>query len=1022
MNAGGNMVFMGGGISAGGNARLSAGGDLLLLAYDTGRQVRSHSPRDESGNPTGRGPVWSFENSTYNQTGVNINVGGSLSASAGGNLVAQGTNADVGGSTRLSAGGDMSLTTALSGHVQSYNFFNRYKTSGGLIKVEHSIDQRDTNLTHSGNTWNSGGAMNLSAGGDISLVGAQINAQGYRARAGGNYEERAAYDINERVSSQSTRSSGIGTYLADFHNNITWLTTGGEHGGRTETFRATTNIDSTRTATVTHINAGSGTVTRNVGGDAFIEGSIVRGSVVNPLTAGGRITAAAAVDSRHIENSVSTGTIRWQSTQSTGSIEQTLHMPQIHGTIPAGMSAYQGAGGVSVQLPAGSSVRTAIEQLSQEPGKGYLRDLGNRSDIDWQRVQVLNQSLDFSKSGLTKEATIVVIIVVSFLTYGAASSAGTAAGNTVAVSAGEGVALSGGGTFLTGTGATVSGATGAAVTAGVTSLASTAAVSLINNQGDIGATLKELGSKENLQGLLLTMATAGLTQGILSNIPLDGASTLANVNAKSSIELLLARNAIQGLTSAVLESAVMGTSLEEAIKSNLQSALINTVAAKGANQIGDAQLDSTSKAIAHALLGCAVGAANAGNSSGCAPGAAGAAIGEIVAGLYADASGYDQLRLDANQPGASAGVQQQLAVATNTMTQLARLTGAGAALLIGGDASTMNIAMNTAANAAQNNRQLHTNERALIEQLAAQRAQQVCAGNPSCDVVKVAAQYSDAMERVAEMRVDSMNEQQSREYLTQLAQSAQQTGTVAQMGGFDAYVNLLVEAGQMLSPYTGQPIVVNGQAARDNNGQTQTYFSATERQRQNPYLNTVLNQAPGSVTPGMAGRDENRLENLQAITGSATPIYPVEDILLGGAIGGRLGSAFDTIINGRPITVYRVEGAPNSRLVIGNDGSVAITGDQTLFLNFGSRDRAEEFLALRISQNMTDPSIRSFQVTESFFNDIRESAVPESLARQNPGKPILVDPSRAANQFGLRPEQFDSLINSIIPSTGKLEK
>ena len=36
-------------------------------------------------NPIGKGPVWSFERSAYNQTGVDINVEGSLSASAGGN-------------------------------------------------------------------------------------------------------------------------------------------------------------------------------------------------------------------------------------------------------------------------------------------------------------------------------------------------------------------------------------------------------------------------------------------------------------------------------------------------------------------------------------------------------------------------------------------------------------------------------------------------------------------------------------------------------------------------------------------------------------------------------------------------------------------------------------------------------------------------------------------------------------------------------------------------------------------------
>lgn len=165
---------------------------------------------------------------------------------------------------------------------------------------------------------------------------------------------------------------------------------------------------------------------------------------------------------------------------------------------------------------------------------------------------------------------------------------------------------------------------------------------------------------------------------------------------------------------------MLGTDLEDAIKANLQGALINTVAAQGADEIGDAKLDSTSKAIAHALLGCAVGSANAGNSSGCAPGAAGAVIGELVASWYADSTGYDQLKLDANKEGTSAEIKLRFAIASNTMTELAKLTGAGGALLIGGDATTMNLAMATAQNAAQNNRQLHESERSLAQRLAAQ--------------------------------------------------------------------------------------------------------------------------------------------------------------------------------------------------------------------------------------------------------------------------------------------------------------
>ena len=49
----------------------------------------------------------------------------------------------------------------------------------------------------------------------------------------------------------------------------------------------------------------------------------------------------------------------------------------------------------------------------------------------------------------------------------------------------------------------------AAMAAGMTSLASQAAVALINNKGDIGKTLEQLGSEQSIKGLLTTMVTAG---------------------------------------------------------------------------------------------------------------------------------------------------------------------------------------------------------------------------------------------------------------------------------------------------------------------------------------------------------------------------------------------------------------------------------------------------------------------------------------------------------------------------------
>jgi hypothetical protein len=121
------------------------------------------------------------------------------------------------------------------------------------------------------------------------------------------------------------------------------------------------------------------------------------------------------------------------------------------------------------------------------------------------------------------------------------------------------------------------------------------------------------------------------------------------------------------------------------------------------------------------------------------------------------------------------------------------------------------------------------------------------------------------------------------------------------------------------------------------------------------------------------------------------------------------------------VTVYRVEGLPNTRILIGEGGQVAIQGDQMLFLNFGDKVRAEQFFATRLQQGMLGVEIKSFQVPQSFLEELRAAAVPESMAKQFPGRPLLVDPTKAPNQFGLRPEQIEALQQAIIKNSGKAQ-
>ena len=157
--------------------------------------------------------------------------------------------------------------------------------------------------------------------------------------------------------------------------------------------------------------------------------------------------------------------------------------------------------------------------------------------------------------------------------------------------------------------------------------------------------------------------------------------------------------------------------------------------------------------------------------------------------------------------------------------------------------------------------------------------------------------------------------------------------------------------------------------------------------------------------------------NAPSVAGGITSAILAKDAIF--SAGAKVSAIGSYLISGNRVTVYRVEGSPNARISIGDDGSVAIQGEQTLFLNFGSKQRAVDFFNKRVEQGLPGAEVKSFQVTKQFFEDIRASAVPESLARQNPGSPILVDPTKAANQFGLRPEQVETLRNAIISGSGK---
>jgi hypothetical protein len=208
---------------------------------------------------------------------------------------------------------------------------------------------------------------------------------------------------------------------------------------------------------------------------------------------------------------------------------------------------------------------------------------------------------------------------------------------------------------------------------------------IISNKGDIAGALKELGSKENVKGLATAIVTAGLVQGlgVAFNLP-TGAGTDTTILQK------LQTNLINGVAGSLVSTAINGGSLEDALKNAIKTAIISSVAAQGAGIIGDMKvgdnpaLNQFTGSLAHAILGCAVGSATAGNSSGCAAGAGGAVVGELSAEWYGKTFG--------GNPADAAN--------------FAKLTTAIAGLA--GGANAMNIAGITSNNAVTNNFLNHT--------------------------------------------------------------------------------------------------------------------------------------------------------------------------------------------------------------------------------------------------------------------------------------------------------------------------
>lgn len=293
----------------------------------------------------------------------------------------------------------------------------------------------------------------------------------------------------------------------------------------------------------------------------------------------------------------------WQSMQDKGSVNETVQLPRFNGlTAPE----FKANGGLIVQVPIGErdqnkvELRDQILKLANQPGNEYLKDLVNRNDVDWQKVILSQKDWDYKSQGLTAAGAALLAIVVVMATGGAGANVVGALGGSASTLGGSAIAMT---------------------QAAITTVSAQASISLVNNGGNIGKTLKDLGSQNSVKGLVASVATAGLLSQVSMTLNLKPDSSLLSDR--------LINNFTTSVSSTLVQTAINGGSLEDNLQVALLSGLAGALQGELAQNLkGLEDVNYALHKIAHAAVGCGVAAAT---KQSCEAGAIGAGIGEVIA-------------------------------------------------------------------------------------------------------------------------------------------------------------------------------------------------------------------------------------------------------------------------------------------------------------------------------------------------------------------------------------------------------
>ncbi|HHK4225356.1 TPA: deaminase domain-containing protein, partial [Pseudomonas aeruginosa] len=565
VSAGRDVANIGGVIDSKGDLALQGGRDVLVSAAVAERGWTAGSQ--------------AYQTQTT-QMGAEVVAGRDISVSAGRDIGVVGSRIDARRDVTFEAGRDVGLVAAA----------NEEHAYGKTKKVTFQDDK----ITQQATRVDAGGDLAINAGQDLRLVASQASAgdEAYLV-AGDKLELLAANDSSY--------------YLYDKKSK-------GSFGSKKTRRDEITDV----TAVGSQISSG-GDLTLLSGGDQTYQGAKLESGNDLAIVSGGAVTFEAVKDLHQESHEKSKGDLAWQSSKGKGQTDETVRQSQI---VAQGNLAIKAVEGLKIDLKHidQKTVSQTIDAMVQaDPQLAWLKQMEQRGDVDWRRVQELHDSWKYSNSGLGVGAQLAIAIVVTYFTAGAASAA---LGSMAGVGAGSGSMMAAAGSTAmvqagTAVGTAAAGWANAAGTAVAMGMASNGAISTINNRGNLGDVVKDVTSSDALRGYVVAGTTAGLTAGVYDKwtstqtgtstaLPNTGAvAPAAGLGTWQGVGQFTSNQLLQNGTSVLLDRALGGKgSLGDA----LQNSLANAFAAYGFKLIGDTThgvLDdgSLGKIGLHALMG-----------------------------------------------------------------------------------------------------------------------------------------------------------------------------------------------------------------------------------------------------------------------------------------------------------------------------------------------------------------------------------------------------------------------------------